>query len=61
MGTRSVVVSTRKETEGPTTGASAKLEIDGVEIPGIESVVIDPINSDGIVVATVRLYVRLGN
>ena len=61
MGTRAVTVSTRKETDGPTTGNSIKLEIDGVEIPGIESIVIDPINADGVVVATVRLYVRLGS
>lgn len=55
-----VTISSRKEFPGVTTGQGLAFEIEGVEIPNILDAVIEPINADGMVVANIRVCVRLG-
>ena len=55
-----VTISSRKELPGVTTGQGLSFELNGVEIPHILDAVIEPINAEGMVIANIRVCVRLG-
>ena len=58
--TRAVKIYTREDSPGISVGSSLVIEIDGVEIPLIESIKIEDIHSGDVVTATIKLLVRLG-
>jgi hypothetical protein len=55
-----VTISSRDDFPGVTTGQGLVFELNGVEIPHVIDAVIEPINADGIVIANIRVCVRLG-
>lgn len=57
---RVVTISTREDVPGVTTAGAIVVEIDGIEIPGISDINIEPLSVDGLVVANIRLHVRIG-